>query len=151
KLTDVAWPRKRFEKRHHFAADVANVPLEFPTVAGDHSLHQGRDVLNALAQGWQMERHDIQAIVQVRPKRAVFDCIFKIDVASDKEAGETLMRFVATHRLELAALDDAQERCLLFQAEGVDVVEEKCTLTCRDELADPRPICTGERSARMAK
>src|SRR6516225_2192436 len=44
---------------------------------------------------------------------------------------------VASHRLELTGLGDAKERCLMFQAERVDFVEEKCILPGRDELAEP--------------
>ena len=62
-----------------------------------------------------------------------------------------LLRLGAADRLELAGFDDAQKRGLLFQAQGVDLVQQQRAVADGGELADLGAVGAGERTFDVAE
>ena len=135
-LADVARPGERLERGQRLGADIEQLLLKLAIEAGRHAASQGSDVLDALAQGRQVERHHVEAEIEIGAEPAALDGVFEVEVAGDDQAGRACLRLDAADRLELAGLDDAQQRRLLFQTERVDFVEQQRAVADGGELAD---------------
>ena len=68
-----------------------------------------RDVVAALAQGRQRERHDLQAVVEVLAEASGRDLGLEVLVGRGHDADVDLDGLLAAHALELALLQRAQE------------------------------------------
>src|SRR5438094_7456137 len=72
-LADIAGPRVLLEKRHGLRRDAANA---FPLCGADlidEMRHEKRNVLTPFAQGWELNRDDVQAIEEILTKDTVRD------------------------------------------------------------------------------
>src|SRR5262249_34248590 len=116
-----------------------------------HAAHEETDVLDPLAQGWQVERHHVQPVIEVATKLVALHRLLEVPIARDDQAGRAHPGFVAADRLELASFDHAQQSRLLLQTEGVDLVEEQGTIARRLELPDFASVRAGESALDVAE
>src|SRR5207247_802779 len=112
---------------------------------GRHAPNQRGDVVDPLAQGGQVEGHDIEPVVKVAAELAALDGLVQVPVAGDNDPRRAVLRFVAAYRFKLAGLDHAQEVGLLLQAQGVDLVEQPRAVTRGGKLAQLGPVGAGKR------
>ncbi len=151
KLADVSRPRKGLQRRHGHRMDVKEFLAELVVEARRHSPHQRRNVLDALAYRRQMERHHVEAVIKVAAELAPFDRLVQVPIARDDDPSRAVLRFVASHRLVLAGLDDPQEVGLLFHPQRIDLVQEKRSIAGGGKLAHLGSIGPCERPLRVAK
>ena len=83
------------------------------------------DVLLALAQRRQLDRHDGEAVVEILAELPVADELAQVLVGRRQDAHVDLDEHVAADRLDLALLDHAQELVLHLGRDVADLVEEE--------------------------
>ena len=76
---------------------------------GQEVVGQGHDLLPALAQGWDVHRHDVEAVEEVFAEVAGVHGLLEVPVGGGDDADIHLDRARAPHPAELALLEDTQE------------------------------------------
>ena len=98
-----------------------------------------------------MNRHDVQAVVQVLAKAAGVDLVEQVAVAGGDDAGVDADRVRVADALELALLQHAQQLHLQLGRRGVDFVEEDRAGVGGFEAAGAVVDGAGERAADVAE
>src|SRR5262249_49922528 len=106
-----------------------------------------RDVLGTLAQGRQVDREDVQSVVEVVAEAALVDHRKQIPVGRRDHAHIDLDRPRATEALELLLLKDPEELRLQLQGNLSALVEEERPAVRHFESADLLPDRAGEGTA----
>src|SRR5262245_16987890 len=75
-----------------------------------------------------MASQHVQAVIEVTAESAFVNQSLEVGVASDDNSGPAKLSQVAAECFELTGLDDAQEACLLIEAQGVDFIQKECAL-----------------------
>src|SRR5688572_23986747 len=112
---------------------------------------QRRNVVDALAQRRDGDRKNIQAIVQIRSERSVFDHLRKIAVRGRDDPHVHPLGPRAAEALKLTLLQDAQQLGLYFRGDIADLVQEQRALVRELETADPLRRRTGKRTLLMSE
>ena len=98
-------------------------------------LGQRRNISRALPQGRDAEGHDVQAVIEIRAKGPALHFGGEIAIGGGHQADIELPRACASHALELALLQDAQEFGLQLRSELADFIEKDGTAFGHLELA----------------
>src|SRR5262245_60145333 len=93
-LTDVARPGERVQSRNRLGADGKKLLTEFLRELGSHTSGQRPNILHPVAQGRQIERHHVEAIIEVLAKFALLDGFFEIAVAGGDDASRAELRSI---------------------------------------------------------
>ena len=88
----------------------------------DEVLDENGDVRSTVAQGGHLERKDVQAVEQVRAKRAFGDGRLQVSIRCGDHTNVRWDRPNAADPLELAFLQDTQERYLDLGRQLADLV-----------------------------
>src|SRR5204863_3481295 len=105
-----------------------------------------QDLAPPLAQRRDVQRDAVQAVIEVLPEAAGRDLCFDVAVRGRDEAHVDRTRLDAADALDLARLDDAQERRLQLGRHVADLVEEDGAPRRRLEQAGLRLRRTRERA-----
>jgi ribosomal protein L18 len=81
-------------------------------------------ISSTLAQGWQAQRHDIEAIIEILAEHALADQLTQVAVGGGNDAHIGLDRRASAHSRVLALLQHAQQAGLGFQRHVADLVQE---------------------------
>ena len=103
------------------AVDIA------PHPAGNfegEGFHQQRNIFRALAQRRQMDREDVQSIVEIVTKLAIGDHLFQIAVSGSDQANVGLDQFIAAQTFKLLLLQNAQQLGLKLQRHVANFIEK---------------------------
>src|SRR5262249_39668234 len=111
-LSDVAGPVVRPQKLQRRFVDTSNLLSHATGVPMCEVLHEQGNVLAAFAQGGQLQRKDVQSIEEVRSELASGDSLFQISIGRSDHSHVGADRPAASHALELALLQDSQQRDL---------------------------------------
>ena len=114
-------------------------------------LDQRRDVLAALAQRRQPDRHDVEAVEQVLAEQPLRDQLAQVAVGRGDDPEVRLDRRAAADRHELARLQHAQQAGLGLERHVADLVEEQRAALGLLEAADLARVRAGERAALVAE
>ena len=104
--------------------DVGHVAVVLFIVDVEEMSDQFRDVLAAIAQRRQVDRHDVEPVVQVLAEAAGGGFGQEVAVAGGDDAGVDADGLRVADALELALLQDAEQLDLQVGRGGVDFVEE---------------------------
>src|SRR5262245_11310053 len=88
------------------------------------SLDQQRNVLTPLTKRWQVDRNDIQAIVEVFPERAFLHHLFEVRTGRRNNSDINLDCAVPTDSFEFTLLNYAQQLHLEDLRHVSDFIEE---------------------------
>ena len=102
----------------------------------DEVLDQQGQILGPLAQRRQMQRHDVQTIVEIRTERAVSHRLLEIAIGGRDDPHVDVDALLAADTHELALLDHPQELRLQRRRELADLVQEDRALIRELELAE---------------
>ena len=91
-LADVARPVVVAEQPHRLGVDPADLAAVLLGVALQEELDQERDVVAALAEGGQVDRHDVEPVVQVLAEPAGVDLVEQVAVGRGDDPGVDLDR-----------------------------------------------------------
>ena len=141
-LPHVARPRIPAQRLHGLRRDPRDVPARFPCEVVDLSLDHDGDVLTALAQRRDGDRHDAQPVIQVSSEPSGFDLGFQGTVAGRNDAHVHAEGLLAADGLYLVLLEDAQQLDLKMDGYLADLIEEQ-----RAVVGDLEPSAARRRGA----
>src|SRR5262249_60340009 len=110
---------------------------------------QRRQVLEAVTQRGQPERDHVQAEEEVLAEAPGTSLRLQVPVGGRDDAGVHLERFSATHPLEAALLEEAQQLRLQLGRQLADLVEEQAAAPRGLQAAGPVLPGAGERTAHV--
>ncbi len=117
----------------------------------EKTLDEQGDIFLALAERRQLQRNDVEAVIQVLAETAVANQLHQIFVGGGKDANVDLDRIGAAEAHEFALLNDAKELGLCFRANRGDFVKEDRPLVGHFEKAFLRSDGAGEGALHMAE
>src|SRR4029079_9283090 len=79
-LTHIALPLKRHQDAKRVVFNTLKISLEFRIVPLEKMLDQGRDVFRSLTQRWNMNFHDIEAVIEVFAKASRIDFVPQVSI-----------------------------------------------------------------------
>ena len=150
-LADVARPVVLAQQPHRLGVDPADLAAVLLGVALQEELDQRRDVLAALAQGRQVDRDDVEPVVQVLAEPAGVDLVEQVAVGGGDDPGVDLDGAGVADPLELPLLQDAEQLDLELGRGAVDLVEEDAAGVRGLEPAGPVVDGAGERPLDVAE
>jgi serine/threonine protein kinase len=109
-------------------------------------LDEQRDVVAALAQRWQAQRHHVEPVVEVGAEVSAVDGRAQILVSRRHHADVDADRIAATDALDHTLLDRAQEARLEIERQLADLVEEHGATGGALDRTDARGVRAGERA-----
>ena len=92
---------------------------------GDEMFRQGRDIIQAVPQGRDLNGKDVQAVKQILAKFPFADLSLQLAVGGGDQADVHLYRLGGADRVNLALLQGAQQLDLHVLAQLANLVEEK--------------------------
>ena len=144
---------------HQYFFSIAIVESAMPwmllaearVVAAQEELGELREVLGALAQRRQLDRDDVEPVVEVLAEPAFLHRLLEVDVGGGDQAELGLDRLGAADALDLAFLNRAQQLGLQVEPQVADLVEEQRAVRRELELAELLAVRAGERAALVAE
>ena len=106
-LPDVARPVILLEQPEGIRRDLQSALRVLLAVLLEEMLGEQRDVLPPLAEGWQIDRDDVQTIVQILPEPVLFDHALQVDVGRHDDPHINFEGFDTAQAHELPFLDHA--------------------------------------------
>src|SRR6185312_528914 len=88
-------------------------------------LDQQRQVFDPLAERWQLDRNDVEPIIQVFAELAGGDGLGQVDVGRGEDSRVGLDHLAAPDSLEGPVLEDPEELGLHAHRQGADLVEQQ--------------------------
>ncbi|MNE37267.1 hypothetical protein D3C80_1311120 [compost metagenome] len=114
-------------------------------------LEQHQDVIAALAQRWNTQRRDVQAVIQVGTEAPLVGGLAQVFLGRGNDADIQRDQLVAAQALDHPFLQHAQQFYLYIQAHALDFVEEQRAAVGKFELADTAFLRAGERTGLVAE
>src|SRR5712692_5024717 len=102
----------------------------------DKMCDQVRDVFAARAQGWQEDRENVQAIVEVAAKCGSLYHVGQIAISRSHEPNVHVVSARAAQALKLLFLQHAEKLALQAQRNIADLVQEECAFVGQFETTD---------------
>ncbi len=109
------------------------------------------DVLFALAERRDLDRHDVQPVEEVLAEAALLDLLLQVAVGRGDDAHVHGDQLAAADPLDLARLDRAEQLRLGLRAQVADLVEEEGAAVGQLELAPALTGRAGERATLMSE
>src|SRR2546425_4903639 len=150
KLADVAGPRVAHEPLHHIGRNRLDAPAETSGVVRDEVAHEKRDILGPLAKGREIDRKDVQPVVEIGAKLSRLDQLLERPVRRGDDPDVAPDRVRAADPLELLLLEHAKELRLEVQRQVTHLAEGGRVAVLGMELAAPARGGTGLGAARVA-
>src|SRR5689334_4821016 len=150
-FADVARPGVGLEKVHGVWMDGRFGSAQFGTVFMEEVADDRRNVFASIAQGWEADDDDAEAIVEVFAKLLLANSVFEIAVSGGQNADIDREGFFATDSLEGFFLQDTHELHLGADSHVPDFVEEDGAAIGLFEAADAAFACAGEGAAFVAE
>src|SRR5437016_7327285 len=145
-LADVPRPGMTHERLHHVGRDVVDATTELLGVLRDVVAHEERDVLGPLAKGREIDRKDVQPVVQVGAEPFLFHELLERAVGCGDDPDIAAYGLRAADALELPFLQYAKELRLEVERQVADLVQEERALVRELEAPDPSSDGTRERA-----
>ena len=86
-LANIAGPGVESQQPHRVAGDVFRFAMVLSRELTEKSFGQEWDVVSPLAERRETDRHDVEPVIEVFPKIALFDCFFEITIGGRDNAG----------------------------------------------------------------
>ncbi len=108
-----------------FRAEAGGFGAVFRRVELEEVLGEEGNVLAALAERWELQHDDVEAVEEVFAEAAVFDGLLEVDVGGGDDADVDLDLAGAAEMHEAAVLEDAEDLGLHVHGHGADLVEKE--------------------------
>ena len=136
-LPDVAGPIICVEEFDRLLVYVSNLLAQFLGVAIDQVSDQQGNIANALAQCWQSNRNNVEAIKQVLTERAFSYRLSQVSIRSGYHPYVNGHCLSAAHSLEFTLLKNSQQRDLRLWRKIAYFIEEYRSTVGRFETSQP--------------
>ena len=146
-LPDVSRPVVVPEKLHDLRIRPGDLPVELAVEFIDKVAHERGDVLLALPQRRDVDRHDVEPVEEVLPEETFLHILLEVAVRGGHEPHVHLDRLDAAHPFELVILDHPQELYLHLPGKIADLVQEQRPLV--GQLEAPRLARHGPREGAL--
>ena len=150
-LAHVARPVVLLQRLHHLVVHLLDVLAGPLRVLFDEVIDQHGDVFAPLAQRQNLNRDDVQPIVEVLLEPRLGDHLLQIAVGRRDHAHLHALRPLGAERLEFALLQHAQQLRLDGGRHRADLVEEDRSAVGERELPALGHHRAGERAAHVAE
>lgn len=124
-LADVSGPRITAKQIDGFGGDMAGRDAFLEADLFHEVLGEEGNVLEAVAERGQSQRHHVEAVIQIFAEAAGGDALRQVGVGGGDHADVDVNGFRGADALELALLEDAQELGLRIQGHVADFIEEE--------------------------
>ncbi len=124
-FADIAGPGVGLEAGEGGGGEVGDGALEIDGVFAGEVLGEQGDVLAAVAEGWEVEGEDVEAVEEVGAEAVGAAGFVEVGVGGGDDADIGLAGFLGAEAAELLFLEEAEEFDLGGQGEAVDFVEEE--------------------------
>lgn len=94
------------------------------------------NIFFAFAQGGQVDREDMEAVVEIASEPAGLYFFFEVAVGGCDDADVDFDGAIATDAFDLFFLEEAQEFDLEFEGEFTDLIEEEGAVGCQFKFAN---------------
>ena len=121
-----------------------NGPAVLPGIRIEKVRHQGGHVIGSIAQRRQIDRNDVQPVVEILAKSPFVDFVEQIAIGCGHDPAVDLNRPGVADPFELVLLQNAEQFDLKLGADRVDLVEENRPAVCCLEAAGAVLIRTRE-------
>src|SRR5215471_446205 len=118
-----------------------------PSDVLEETLGQEHDITVSIAERRNANVEHVDAVIEIRAKRALLDRLVQIAIGSDDHANVGADDARAAETLELALLQDAQQLGLGRQRQLGDLVEEQHATSGQLDLPRLRLLCARESPA----
>ena len=133
-----------------FGKAQARIVALFGEAVHEEPGHQ-RDVLGALAEGREVDPHDVEAIEQIFAEAADFDFLLEVPVGGGDDSNVGFQGLIATDAGELAFLQHAQDFGLHMHRHFADLIQEQGAAVALFKAAHPHGGGSGEAAFFMAE
>jgi hypothetical protein len=130
-LPDIAGPGIGHHHVHGLLGESINLIIALMAVFVKKILHEQGDIFRALTKRWDMDGHDINAIIEIIAKGASLNGLGQVVIGGGKNANIQLLSFLAAYSPELPLLDHPEELGLGLQREVAYLIKEKGPLVCQ--------------------
>jgi dipeptidyl aminopeptidase/acylaminoacyl peptidase len=148
-LAHVARPRVRDELARGIRGDAVHRTLRALGDLAEEFVREHEDVRATLAQRWQRDLDDVEAIVEILTEAPLGDAGLEVAVRGRHDANVDVDLAIAADGPHLALLQHAQELGLERERHLADLVEEERALLGLDEEAGARVLRVRERATRV--
>src|SRR5260370_277702 len=150
-LADVPRPGVAAHRVQGLGRDHLDPPLHPPGEALNEMTHQRLDVLGSLPQRRDLDREDVQAVVEVVAEPLLLDHLDEVAVRRGDQADVDLDRPGAAEALERLLLEDLEELRLELERDLAYLVEEERAAVRHLEAPELLRDGAGERAAFVAE
>src|SRR5262249_38191475 len=150
-LAHVPGPRVAHELGQGLVGNAVDPLLARHLAVAQELAHQQRDVLDALAQRGDAQRHDVDAVVEVLAHPPFGHRLRQVHVGGADDAHVDLDAPVRAELLHLALLEHAEELQLHVEGDALDFIQEQRAGARQLDLADAIVDGTREGAALVAE
>ena len=104
--------------------------------AAHERLCENRDILVPLPQGWDVNRKNAQAVIEIFPETARLNLRLQIPVCGCDDAHIHLSCLRGADRFKLTLLKHSQQFGLQFQRKLADFIKKYCSVVSQSETPD---------------
>ena len=135
-LADVPGPRITLQCIHARSRNGIDALAEGFRELVDEAPDELGNVVGALAQRWQLNRKDVQTVVEVLPERIAGNALFEVAVGRGDDSHVQRQRPGAAEPLDLPLLEHAQQLDLHVGRQVADLVEKNRRVIRQLETTD---------------
>ncbi len=149
-LAHIARPGVRAQGVHCLLGDAVNLAADAGAEVVDVAFHQHRDVLAAVPQRRDLERHNAQAVKQILAEVLRLHLFFQVAVGGGHHPHVHLEGFLAAHPLYFMLLQHVQQLHLELVGELADFIEKDGPAVRQLKPSPPRANRPGKGALLMA-
>src|SRR5262249_14931910 len=114
-------------------------------------LDEERDVVAPLPKGEQVDRHHLEAVVQISPECLVRDCLLQVQIGGGDDPDVDPDSPTSADPFDLPFLEHPQQLRLKLRLERADLIQEQRAPLGQLELSEPPLERTRERASLVAE
>src|SRR6185437_4668542 len=140
----IARPRVCLQQSHSAGVDLLNVSSVHLGIYTQEMHGDQRNVFGMFLQRWNIDAHNIYAIVQVLTEPSLRNHVAKILMGCEDHARSQWDQTAAAESIELAFLQHSQKLYLSVEAQLANLIQEQCAGACLLQVALSHAHCAGE-------
>src|SRR5580704_4801294 len=108
---------------------------------------ENRNVVQAIAQGWQRNRENVQTVKEICSELSILAGLLEVAIRGCNNSHVYSRRSRSTNRKHPIVLDKAQQRRLHLERHRIHIVEKKGALVCEQNFSFPTAFCCSRVAA----
>ena len=133
---DVAGPWVGIKKSQHILFQAGNGVAILLIDFFEKKAAKGWNILQPLSQGWNVQLHYIDTVIQIFPETPFLNHFFQVLICTADDSHVDLHRFDTPHPFNLLLLQNAEQLGLEVQGHLADLVQQEGTVIGQLKFAD---------------